>query len=105
MDAAQSSPSTKPSVPTSRPGLFGVIIDFAMAGVMFLLFFAVILPPHIPVNDPIWNAIWAAYTATVMAGFFWLFFTLFRATITDQLSRRELGNSKAAKLARLMRYA
>lgn len=95
------------SAPTSAqlPDRLGVMIDFALAGGMFLLFFAVILPPHIPVYDPAWKSVLSAYTATVMAGFFWLFFSLFRVTLTDQLRGKNLDESKFAVLAKLLRYA
>ncbi|MGF1453703.1 MAG: hypothetical protein ACFB21_16720 [Opitutales bacterium] len=88
-----------------RPGPQGLAIDAILAGGMFLLFFAIILPPHIPVYDPLWKGLLSAYTATVMAGFFFLFFALFRATIVDQLSRKEVkGDEKWLKAARLLRY-
>ena len=89
----------------ARRGWQGVAIDFALAGGMFLFFFAVVLPPHVPVYDPLWKAAFSAYTATVMAGFFFLFFTLFRATLTDQIAGKELKNARLAKVAKLMRYA
>jgi hypothetical protein len=93
----------------SRPAfttfnLLGTLIDAALAGLMFLLFFLFVIPEHVPVYDPVWKAVWSAYTSVVMAGFWFLFLSLFRMTIVDQLRRKPAGNKWVNKAAHVFRY-
>ncbi len=91
-------------LPFSLAGVPGILVDAALAGVIFVFFFLVVIPPHVPVYDPLWKAAFSAYTSSVMAGFFWLFFTLFRVTLRDQLSRQPEGRGLASKVLKLMQY-
>ncbi|MGE9295108.1 MAG: hypothetical protein ACQKBV_02310 [Puniceicoccales bacterium] len=63
----------------------GALIDVVLSGLVFLVFFIFIIPPHVPFYDPFWKTLFTAYTSIVMAGFSWLAFCLFRVTLIDQL--------------------
>lgn len=67
----------------------GAMIDVALAGVVFLVFFFGIIPPHVPFYEPFWRFFFSAYTSAVMAGFAWLALCLFRVTLIDQLRGRK----------------
>ncbi len=67
------------------------LFDLAFAGVMFLFFFFVVIPPHVPVYDPAWKLFWTAYASLVMGGFFFMGACLFHVTLADQLHRRREG--------------
>lgn len=88
----------------SQFNLIGTAIDAGLAAVMFALFFTIIIPEHAPVFDPAWKTFWSAYTSAVMAGFWFLFFTLFRVTLVDQL-RGKAVSGPLAPLARTLHYA
>lgn len=67
----------------------GALIDVVICGVVFLVFFLFIIPPHVPFYEPFWKYFFSAYTSVVMAGFAWLALCLFRVTLVDQLRARK----------------
>lgn len=67
----------------------GALIDVVLAGVVFLVFFLVIIPPHVPFHETVWKYFFSAYTSVVMAGFAWLALSLFRVTLIDQLRAKQ----------------
>jgi len=67
----------------------GALIDVVIAGVVFLVFFLFIIPPHVPFYETGWKMFFSAYTSVVMGGFTWLALCLFRVTLIDQLRAKK----------------